>query len=137
MLALLALVTAACAPSVRLKDRPTEPLRFIHPKSPLSMSGMSGVDIPVQVWVLQHEDNRVVDITWGGANCAGRFAWTLDGKYEAAVQPPMGPFNVRMGPGLCTIVAEVLGPGGKLRHRAVYEMRICGGEASCTGDGTK
>lgn len=124
------LLTTACSEGKRIVDKPVEPLRFVHPRSTVSLTGG---EIPVQVWVQRHPDNRAVRISWDGVGCNGSSTKSMDGQYEAAVQPPMAPLKVRMTPGVCTITAEVLGPGGKLRHRTFLEMRICGPEG-CGND---
>jgi hypothetical protein len=136
---LLAIVMiGACGGGKRVVVTHTvEPLRFIQPRASVALSGPAGVDIPVQLWVENDPENRQLDIVWRGAGCAGSSSRSLDAEYEAEVQPPTGPFNIRMAPGICTIVAQVLGPGGKVRWSKTFEMRICGGTDGCGEDKTK
>ncbi len=115
-----------CSDSIHLQDRPVEPLWFIHPKTHVALSGVTGLDIPVQVWVLRHKDNRQITIAWSGAGCSGSSSMMLDGQYEAAVYPAFRYLLVRMGPGVCILEAVVYGAGGKVLQRATFEMTIMG-----------
>ena len=112
-------------------EHTVEPLRFIQPRASISMSGNRSAEIPVQLWVERDSENRKLRVTWRGVGCAGSFERELYGAQSESVQPPMKAYNVTMTPGVCHIVAEVLGPGLVTRWRATFDMRICGGGEEC------
>ena len=100
-----------------------DPIRFLQPKSPIVLGSPSGVEIPVQVKILPHEDNRSYRIEWAD----GSSGKSLYGADEPATQPP---FRVRIHESQ-TIVATVYGSGGKVRGRVEFPIKVCGGEHGC------
>lgn len=132
-LGLTLLVGCASHPSVTIY-RAEEPLRFVQPRASVVLSGMTGVEIPVQLIVERHSENRALEIAWNGPTCAGRSVMQLDAEFAERLQPPMKAAKIRMGPGKCEIAASVFGPGGRIRHRRTFVMTVCGGAESCGGD---
>ena len=98
---------------------------FLQPKRAFVLEHPRGVDIPVQLRVEPHADNRAVSLTY----CDGAFAWPLEGADDSVVQP-VAPLTFHIFES-CLFVATVLGPGGKVRARAVLDMKVCGGLEAC------
>jgi hypothetical protein len=98
-------------------------VRFIQPRTPFVLAGLTGTLIPVQIRIEPDAANRAYAITW----CDGASSRSLDGADAAPIQPEEKPLEVRVGPGDCEFVASVLGAGGALRARTSFVMHICGG----------
>lgn len=97
-------------------------VRFLQPRASVILVGPYGSDIPVQLRIPPHADNRSYTIAWVN----GQSSHTLDGDNDAAVQP-IAPLKVRVYAGRQDLIAEVYGPGGKVRGRAVLPLKVCGG----------
>lgn len=102
---------------------PRPAVEFLQPRSRIILASPAGSDIPVQIRIEPHPDNRAYLITW----CDGASAKSLDGADEAAVHP-IRPLTIRVHPGTCELLARVLGPGGVERGRATLTLHICGGD---------
>lgn len=100
-----------------------DPIKFIQPKSAIVMGSPSGVEIPVQVKILPHADNRFYRIEWAD----GSSGKSLMGDEEPATQPM---FRVRLHDSQ-TIIATVFGAGGKVLGRTEFPIKVCGGETGC------
>jgi hypothetical protein len=124
---LLALALSLAA----LSDWHGDAIRFVHPKRTLILGGLGGVDVPVQTLVARDPENRFFRLQWDGERCGGSSTKELDGENSPALQP-IEPLKVRMGAGICSFAAAVYGPGGKLRALARLEVKVCGGEESCS-----
>jgi hypothetical protein len=102
---------------------------FLHPRSPLLLASHTGTDIPVQLRIPPHADNRAYVISW----CTGASGHTLDGDDDAAIHPTMKPLTIRVYSGKCELTATVYGPGAtQVRGRASMTLLACGGEEECT-----
>lgn len=112
-------------------EKPRPAVEFLQPRSPIILAGLTGSEIPVQIRVEPHADNRAYAIVW----CDGASAKSLDGENDAAVQP-IRPLVIRVFPGRCDLTATVFGPGAEqVRARATLTLRVCGGEAEeCAHD---
>lgn len=97
---------------------------FIHPRVPIVLSSPRGTEIPVQLRIEPHADNRGYAIAW----CDGASGHTLDGAEDSAIQPAIAPLSVHVGPGDCPFTASVLGAGGKVRASTSFVMHVCGGQ---------
>jgi len=104
-------------------------LKFLHPKARMVIVGVRRVEIPVQIWIERHPDNRAYRIDWSGESCpGGSSAKTLDGDRESRVHPEFKPLAVSLTQaGVCQIAASVYGPGGKVRSATAIEIKGCGG----------
>ena len=100
------------------------PIKFLHPKSRLILLGAKSVEIPVQLWIKRHPENRSYRITWDGEHCGGSSARTLDGDQDSQIHPPQwDQVKVRVtGIGTCTVWASVYGSGGKIRASASLDI---------------
>ena len=113
-------------------EKPRPVVEFLHPRVPIVLSGLAGVDVPVSIRIDPHPDNRRYVIAW----CNGASARSLDGDNEAAVQPErlgkQSLWTVRMSPGSCELTATVYGPGmDQIRGRASMVVKVCGGDEEC------
>lgn len=124
----LLLTAALCA--LGLSDG-HDPIRFVHPKRTIVLAGPSGTDVLAQAFVVRDPRNRFFRLQWDGARCGGATTKELDGEFSSALQP-IQPIRVRVGTGVCSFAAAVYGAGGQLRGIARLELRVCGGEESCT-----
>lgn len=98
-------------------------VRFIQPKSSIVLGSPAGVEVPIQVKITPHEDNRSYRIQWADGS-SGKSLYGLD---EPATQPA---FKVRIHESQ-TIVATVFGAGGKVLGRTEFPIKVCGGENGC------
>jgi hypothetical protein len=116
------------------------PVRFIHPRARVVLSGIRGVDIPVQAWIERNAAHRLFEIRWQlvGDDTYQSHSKTVDGENEPTLFPDYGWMTVRLTPGEwvltalgCTEHAE--GRCTRSRVQGTTTIRVCGGE-SC-GDG--
>lgn len=108
-----------------------QPVRFVHPKRTIVLAGPGGTDVLAQAFVVRDPANRAFRLEWTGEACGGATSKELDGEYASALQP-IQPIRVRVGTGVCSFAAAVFGAGGKVRAIARLELRVCGGEESCS-----
>lgn len=106
------------------------PIEFVQPRAHVILAGPRGVEIPIQIRVEPHTDNRSYVITWCGD---GASAQTLDGDQDSALHPEK-PLIVRVYPGACELTAAVYGPNNTLRARVTHTLSVCGGGSD--GDDT-
>lgn len=111
---------------VSIAPKPQPAVAFIQPRVPLVLSGPYGEEIPLQVRIEPHADNRSYMLTWCGTGASGH---TLDGADDAAIQPTVKALTIRVFPGDCELTATVYGPGvGQVRARATLTVHVCGGD---------
>lgn len=103
-----------------------ETITFIQPRSRFAISGIQGIQIPVQTRTGRHPDNRAFRLSWTGDSCEGVWAKSMDGDDEAGVQPEQ-PINVLVSAGTCVFTAAMYGTDQKIRAIGTFEMRVCGG----------
>lgn len=116
-------LTLAIAGSVAtIGHTPAPTLRFIQPRANVVLATPQGVEIPVQLRIEPHADNRGYVIVWQD----GKSGHSLDGADDAAIHP-IKPLMIRVFEGVQTIDAYVLGPGGKTREHTAHQLRVCGG----------
>lgn len=99
---------------------------FVQPRYVMLVAGPRGVDIPVHAWVSRHPENRGFRLTLTGEGCWYRSERELHGLDSAAVQPNDQPTWVRIYAGECLLLAEVYGPGAKLRASARLVVTVKG-----------
>jgi hypothetical protein len=126
--ALLGLLTLGCATPRRiytvLPENKSEPLKFLSPRT-LVYLAMRSARVPVQVWVAPHPANRKLIIE----HCAGSERRDLEGEFEAAVQPPWGPYIYVFPSGKCEITARVLDGSDKVLHMRTLTVTVCGADS--------
>lgn len=106
-------------------------VRFVHPKRTIVLAGPGGADVLAQAFVVRDPRNRFFRLEWNGEACGGATAKELDGELASALQP-IQPIRVRVGAGVCHFAAAVFEASGKVRAIARLELRVCGGEESCS-----
>ena|SRR3990167_3146570 len=119
-------------------ERPPTPISFISPRIPIQHAP---AEVPVQLRVPRHAENRWLVVAWDGAPCdetlsaidtcdesgpceAGSFILEIQGDHEAAILPD-GPRWIKIYT-RCTylFVAELYGIGGVVRGRATVRLMV-------------
>jgi len=114
------------------------PIAFISPRIPIQRAP---AEVPVQLKVPRHADNRLIVVMWDGAPCddaitavdtcdnsgpceAGSFVVELEGRRSAAIIPD-GPRWIRIA-ARCTylFVAQLYGTGDRERGRATVRVIV-------------
>lgn len=108
------------------------PLAWLHPKTRFVIGA---ADVPVQVLIEAHQDNRafVLTITQGDMRVHG-WAKSLNGALDDTLLPPSGrelPV-FRLTGGDYELRASVLGAGGIIRHSITAPFTVCGMGEDCT-----
>lgn len=99
------------------------PVEFLQPRARVILASLHGTDIPVQIRIEPHVDNRAYAIAWCGE---GVHVHTLDGADDAAIHP-VSPLTIRVYAGDCDLIATIYGPGDVIRARTTLTLRVCGG----------
>jgi hypothetical protein len=124
------LLALACVAGLAWRaDQPA--IRFLHPQSRTVLVGPRGVTIPVQVWIERDAAHRQLEIAWDGEGCSGKWSRALDGDAESRIQPQYAPLRVHVHAGACTFVARTFDGAGRVKLRAEFTLRACGGEGDC------
>lgn len=108
-------------------------IEILQPHAHVVIAGPRGVELPLQIRIEPHADNRSYLITWCGDGASGQ---TLDGEDSPALHPEVR-LIIRVFPGACEITATVYGPGGSVRGRATHTLLVCGGDDDTDACGGK